>query len=180
MRYYSSGYPAAVSVYKRTSFIPSTTDAFRMRWLMKASDSKHLIWLLEKGTFSFQTHVREVSVKSGLDSSCPVPFVPIAWHGRRPSAPSLASPWSHCADFCISAPPNQTNALAFVFTRIRPVRRARPRRCPRQSPWRDENWRVKCITGRENVALVCDRQAAIIIIWGARVRLWTHTIEANA
>lgn len=70
-----------------------------------------------------------------------------------------------CSSQHTSARPNQTNALAFPFTRNILVVLCQASLSYCQSVWRDEKWRVKCIMAREKVVFTCDRQAAITIFW---------------
>lgn len=79
---------------------------------------------------------------------------------------------SLCYKLCASAPPStQSSSKSDKCSGVSLHTNQAGALCqaslsPCQSLWRDENWRVKCITARENVALACDRQAAIIIISG--------------
>lgn len=132
----------------------------------------------DKTSLEVDVHRPEVSRDGGaLTVGSPffslIMFSPAAWQGLISKAFRLVSSWPHCAcSPCIcrsqrrAAHSNQTNALASPFTRVRGwlVRSARPRCALAKLPdvmragVSNASWFGK------NVALVRDRQAAIIII----------------
>lgn len=91
---------------------------------------------------------------------------------------ALAS--SICCSQRAALPSEQTNALALLFTQTRLVRSARPRCTPANLCDAIEAGALNA-SSRANVARVCDRQAAIIFVWGAwwiQHQFYTHKPKA--